>query len=238
MLAALEEAHAARDLAAELGWAKDLLKLDRPQLRELLRSRLAAGDDAAARLLAACTAEQPLRRSETCPYTPFRLIPVVGRARFLTSARAESAIDKRGLRPVLFEPWAYDRKANTLGLDPGARRQARALMADAPTIVGAVGVPGSVLLGMRGLSFFAMQTTRTDAESPGWMRREAFIWPIWNRALTRPAARMLLGAPWLALRDDSAVRQLHAHHVVARYRAQRVPTGRDGALLTWGEPLD
>ena len=91
LLAALEEAHAARDLDAELGWAKDLLKLDRPQLRELLRSRLAAGDGAAARMVAACTAELPIRRSESCPYTPFRLIPVVGRARFLTSARAESA---------------------------------------------------------------------------------------------------------------------------------------------------
>lgn len=240
VLAALEKAHAARDLDAELGWAKDLLKLDRPQLRELLRSRLAAGDGPAARLVAACTAELPLRRSENCPYTPFRLIPVRGRARFLTSARAESAINKRGLRPVLFEPWTYHRKANTLGLDPGARRQARALMADAPTDDGAVGVPGSVLLGLRGLPFFAMQTTRTGAQSPGWIRRDAFIWPIWNRALTEPAARMLLGAPWLAARDDSAVQQLQAHYVVARYRALRVPTGRDrdGALLTWGESVD
>jgi hypothetical protein len=251
VIATLLSAHGKRELRRELGWERDVMKVERSTLRHELRSRLQDPDDGAARMLAACIAELPLRRNQMVSYTPLRLIPRVGRARFLEVALRESSnVDDRSLRKCLFEPWVYERGRHSLRLDPGAPVPARALMAGAPTHAGTSGIAGATMLAVRGLAFYPLLTTQTrgqlhpQAAAAGMPRRNRLVWPIWGRPLTAAAVRMLLSYRWLQgsareLRTTpgDVARRLSAHGIVARYRASVVSRGDDDQALGWGEPL-
>lgn len=232
---ALLEACSARDVDGELGWSKDVRLGSRDEVRHAIG---AASPGRSLEMVAACTAELPLSRNDRPPYTPFRLIPVVGRAQLLETAKRESDAPRASdLRAALFDRWRYKRGVNSLRLDPGARLQARALMAEAPDKAGTNGVPGSVLLGLRGLAFFPLHPAARRLRSAGWNRGDQFIWPIWDTPLTERVVRVLLGVPWLEDPNTDASLCLRAHHVVARYRAPRQRLGSDGAILGWGEPI-
>ncbi len=239
VLEAIAAAHAKRDLELELGWSADVMKLDRATVRSLLNKRLAEGERRAAETVAACVAELPPRWNspDLVRYTPFRIIPRVGRSRFLATALAESRAGSDRLRECLFGTWTYSRGVNTLRWDPGARIQARALMSEAPSIAGTLGVRGAALLAVRGLGFFPLMTTNREARPAGLTRRDRLIWPIWREGLSEAAVRILLAARWLHGSDEDSERQLKAHGVVTRYVAPRVRLGPDDELLSWGEPV-
>lgn len=203
VLDALLAAHRQRDLAEELGWEKDIMKLTREELRDLLRSRRL--DSEAARLLAACVAELPLRRDEkTVHYTPFRLMPRVGRARFLETALRESRDGADHLRSCLFDEWRYVADTQSMRWDPASPIPARALMAEAPTHAKPHGVPGAVLFAVRGLASFPLVTQSRRAIPPGMTVRSRFVWPIWRDPLELPVIRMLLTMRWLYELDEEA----------------------------------
>jgi hypothetical protein len=239
---AITYAHHQRKLDEELGWAKDIMKLTRLELRELLIAR--APDSGAACLLAACVAELPLRRDErSVPYTPFRLIPRVGRARFLDVALRESRAGIDHIYACLFKPWVYAKRTQSLCWDPATRVPARALMAESPTHAGTRGVPGALLLAIRGLTCFPLLTTRRGAKPPGVIDRDRFVWPIWGEPLELPLVQMLLSMRWLHRLDvdnerqrRQATRQLSAHGIIARFSAPRVRRGQDSEAFGWGVP--
>ena len=239
---AIISAHQQRELDEELGWAKDIMKLTRLELRKLLIAR--APDSEAARLLAACVAELPLRRDESSvPYTPFRLIPRAGRARFLDVALRESRAGIDHIHACLFEPWVYAKGTQSLCWDPATRVPARALMAEAPSHAGTRGVPGALLLAIRGLTCFPLLITRRGAAPPGLTDRDRFVWPIWGEPLELPLVRMLLSMRWLHRLDvdderqrRQATRQLSAHGIIVRFSAPRVRRGQDNEAFGWGIP--
>jgi hypothetical protein len=264
-------AHQTRDPKKEVGWDKDLMRVSREDLRVLLEQ--AGGDGSRlAWMIAACLCELPLRTLQqptgtAVSYTPFRLIPRVGRARFLDAALRECQAGVDHLHDCLFEPWRYHRGIQSLRWDPGAAVPARALMAQAPTHLGPSGVPGAVLLAVRGLPFFPLVTTRAGptkrAAPPGMPQRRDFVWPIWSEPLSERATRMMLSMPWPRAFLDAhnqegettrakdgrqkareatdklahARSQLRAHGVLACYAAPRVRRGDDDEALGWGQPI-
>jgi hypothetical protein len=188
---ALLAVHTQRDLDAELGWEKDIMKVTRPQVRKQLS--LHDLDSESTRLLAACVAELPPRRDgEHVHYTPFRLMPRVGRARFLDTALRESHNGVEHLRSCLFETWCYMPDTQSMRWDPASLVPARALMAEAPTHAKPRGVPGAILLAIRGLASFPLITQRDRARSAGMVNHSRFVWPIWRDPLRLPVIRTLL----------------------------------------------
>jgi hypothetical protein len=251
------------------------MHISRDDLRTLLEDRLdrkTNSDIRAAWMIAACLCELPLRAhrqpsGSAASYTPLRLIPRVGRARFLDAALRECEASADHLHACLFEPWQYHRGAQSLRWDPGAAIPARALMAGAPAHLGTSGVPGAVLLAIRGLSQFPLVTSQAGrkarAAPPGMPERKDFIWPTWSEPLSERTTRIMLSMPWLyelcAARDKElqtthatagirqereiknklarAQRQLRAHGVRACYIATRVHLSDDNEALGWGKPI-
>jgi hypothetical protein len=243
VVGAIVVAHEKRDLATELGWEKDVMKVTRDQLRLLFEDRLPHSE--AARLLAACVAELPLRRDRTSiHYTPFRTMPRTGRARFLNTALRESQKGIDHIESCLFKEWIYMPDTQSMCWDPGARVPSRALMAEAPTHAKTSGVPGAILLAIRGLASFPLVTQSRTARPPGMIDGERFVWPIWSESLELPLIRMLLSMRQLyELNDErhgpsrtNIEAQLSAHGVIATFSALRVKRGKDDEAFGWGSP--
>lgn len=237
---AVVEAHERRDLDAELGWEADVMTLSRDAVRDLLSQRLSDDQDDAAAMVAACAAELPLRRGpeDRVAYTPFRLIPRVGRARFLATAHAlsEAHGNHERVAHALFEPWRYE-KGNNLRWDPGATIPARAYTAEAPTHFGPLAVPGAMLLAVAGLRFFPLLLAHGQGACRGFgYARDRLVWPIWRDPLSQRATRILLGLPELHA-DDPDHAMLDRHGVVARLVATRERLGGDVEMLSWGNPV-
>jgi hypothetical protein len=262
---AIVKAHQTRDPKRELGWDKDLMRVSPDEMQDLLNNQLDAqggdGDLRAAWMIAACLCELPLRTlqqptgTRAVSYTPFRLIPRVGRTRFLDAALRECEAGVDHLHACLFEPWRYQRGMQSLRWDPGAAVPARALMAQAPTHLGPSGVPGAVLLAVRGLAFFPLVTSRGGREGraapPGMTHRRDLDERATRMMLSMPWPRALLRAQEEGIEATSADRQkkreakiklarirsqLHAHGVLACYAAPRVRRGDDDEALGWGQP--
>lgn len=237
LVGAILEAHEGRDLERELGWSKDVMKLAREEVRELLGSRLSKGERRAAEMVSALVSELPVRQEGLCSYTPFRVIPRIGRARFVESARtlSEPGGDiERSLQNALFGPWEYKRGVNSLRWDPGAGVQSRAYTAEAPTHMGPSGVPGAMLLAVRGLVFFPLMPARGRAHPPGMSWPRGLVWPVWREPLDESAVRMLFRLP--ELYEEEPDREVFQRHGVAvRMAAERVRLGRDDEMLSWGQ---
>lgn len=236
---AIMRGHGIRNLDSELGWAHDVMRVSRDEVRRLLQDRLSRGARREADVVAAAVSELPLRppAREYVAYTPFRLMPRRGRARFLEKIKGHSAHKQAAasVEAALFEDWEYTH-ANSLGWDPAAGVAARAYSAEAPTFTGPRGVPGALLLAARGWTLFPMMQSRRRATTPGLADGNHFVWPIWTDPLNEDALRLLLRLPALYDGQDGTDRDALARHgVVVRMVAERAQTGDDGAVFTWGE---
>jgi CRISPR-associated endonuclease/helicase Cas3 len=244
LLAAIERGHATRDLDAELDWEHDIMKLERGEVRRLVRERLATeGPTYAtswpAAVVAACVSELPPTRNGNAPYTPLRLMPRMGRAGFLRSARklSEPGRLKDDLRSALFGPWRYSKGVNNLSWDPGATLPARAYAPQAPTHFGPLGVAGAMMLAVAALPLFPLMPTTRAAACRGFGEsRDRFIWPVWNRPARLRAVRVLLGLPLLRRAIQPDERLLACHGVIARMEAPVSKFGGDARVLGWGQP--
>jgi CRISPR-associated endonuclease/helicase Cas3 len=235
---AIVRGHEARDLDRELGWERDILKLSREDVRRLIEERLRGGQPWSAAAVAACVAELPERRNGWAPYTPLRLIPRMGRARFLETARklSGSRTVEEDLRAALFGSWRYS-KGNNLAWDPGATLPVRAYAAEAPTHFGPLAVPGAMLLAVAALPLFPLMGTRRTGACRGFGRDgRRLTWPVWTSPMTLQAVRCLLGLPAL-YRPEPDLRVLARHGVAIRLSAPRARFGSDGWVLGWGEPV-
>jgi hypothetical protein len=238
------EAHEQRDIDAELGWERDLMKISSDQARKFLTPLLMeAATLRAAQVVGACVVDVPRRRGarvdrdRLTPYTPLRLIPRVGRARFLATALSISrSVSKNQIRTALFGPWDYER-TNSMRWDPGAPPSLRAYSAEAPTDFGPLGVPGAVTLAAAGLSYFPLIVTEGGkATCRGFSEPNARIlrWPLWSSPLEESATRLTLGIPavYEEPRDDDL---LARHGIFARVSARRERLGEDDQVLSWGD---
>lgn len=230
LIEAIVGGHERRDLDEELGWARDVMSFDRDEVRDLLGAHGA--------VVAACVAELPERRNRRAPYTPFRLIPRMGRARFLDTARrlSEPREPAAEIRAALFEPWRYSKPVNSLSWDPGARLPLRAYAAEAPTHFGPLGAPGAMLLAVAALPLFPLMSLRDGVGCRGFGATPdgGFRWPVWVEPMSLRAVRCLLGLPEL-YRPDADERALRRHGVAVRFHAPRVRLGSDAWMLGWGE---
>jgi hypothetical protein len=237
-------AHAARNLDKELGWATDVMKLPCETVRSLLAPMLANPDDRrAAQTVGACVVDVPRRRrgradsDRLVSYTPLRLIPRVGRARFAEAALkvSRSVSSPEQVRTALYGPWRYE-KVNSLRWDPGAPPPLRAYSAEAPTNFGPLGVPGAIALATAALCYFPLSFTSSGRACPGFgfPRSRTMRWPLWRDPLDEDATRITLNLPGL-YRDELDGALLARHGIFARVSARRTQLGSDGELLTWGE---
>lgn len=238
------DAHLSRDLDAELGWASDVMKLPCGEVRALLEPVLARPDSQRiAGTIGACVVDVPRRqRGKPHPerfaaYTPLRVIPRVGRARFVSTALAvsRSVTTEAQVRTALFGPWRYV-KANSLRWDPGARVPLRAYSAEAPTNFGPLGVPAATALAVAALCYFPLTFASNGALCAGFDDRRAFAlrWPLWNRPLDEEAVRVILSVPGIHASELDAP-LLNRYGIFARVSAKREQLGDDGQMLAWGE---
>lgn len=244
LISAIEAGHQSRDLDAELGWGRDIMTLDRKDVRRLLQDRLATGSATSpeswpAAAVAACASELPTRQSGNAPYTPLRLMPRMGRARFLETARklSESRRLQDDLRSALFGPWRYSKGVNSLSWDPAATLPARAYAPQAPTDFGPLGAAGPMLLAVAALPLFPLMPTPRGTACRGFGNdRRRLIWPLWDRPARIRAVRVLLGLPILGQIAQPDERLLARHGVTACMVAPVSRFGADASVLGWGEP--
>ncbi len=237
-------AHLERDLEAELGWERDVMKLGCERARELLATSLAdPGTVRAAQTIGGCVVDVPRRHgrridpSRPAGYTPLRVIPRMGRARFVGTALSvsRSVTKERQVRIALFGPWKYE-KANSLRWDPAAPPSLRAYSAEAPTDFGPLGVPGAVALAVAGLCYLPLVAAGGGAACAGFAAPRASVlrWPLWRQPLDEPAVRLTLGIPALhAEHPDDAL--LGRYGILARVSAGRQRLGDDNEVLSWGD---
>jgi hypothetical protein len=238
------EAHLSRDLDAELGWAADVMKLPCDDLRNLLASaHVEPASRRAAEMIGACVVDVPRRQrgkphpEQLAAYTPLRLIPRVGRARFVSTAYAvsKSVKNEAQVSTALFGPWKYV-KSNSLRWDPGARVPLRAYSAEAPTNFGPLGVPAATALAVAALCYFPLIFAGDGGRCAGFdsSRATTFRWPLWSPPLSEGAVRTILCVPAIHERElDTNL--LHRYGIFARISARREKLGDDGQLLAWGE---
>jgi hypothetical protein len=204
---------------------------------------MSAASPRAAQAVGACVVDIPRRRGakvdrdRLSPYTPLRLIPRVGRARFLATALSISrSVSESQLRAALFGPWEYE-KANSLRWDPGAPPSLRAYSAEAPTNFGPLGVPGAVALAAAGLPYFPLIATeggRATCRGFSEPNSKTLRWPLWSLPLDESATRLTLGIPavYEEPRNDDV---LTRHGIFARISARRERLGEDNQVLSWGD---
>ena len=234
-------AHKARDLEAELGWESDVMKLSCETVRNLLKS---STDPRAAQTIGGCALDVPRHRhgkvdpDHRALYTPLRLIPRLGRARFLSTSLSvsRSLTAEEKVRTALFGPWRYE-KANSLRWDPAAPISLRAYSAAAPTNFGPLGVPAAVALAVAGLCYFPLvATSGSRAACRGFHPSRASVlrWPLWRQPLDEPAVRITLGIP--AIYEEKLDHNLLGRHgIIARVSAKSKRLGNDDQMLSWGE---
>jgi hypothetical protein len=237
------ESHLRRDLDTELGWASDVMKLACEEVRALLEPALRGADRRAIETIGACVIDVPRRQrgrphpDRLTPYTPLRVIPRVGRARFVSTALAvsRSVTAEAPIHTALFGPWKYV-KANSLRWDPGARVPLRAYSAEAPTNFGPLGVPGAIMLAVAALCYFPLTFASGGALCAGFNGRRAntLRWPLWSQPLDEGAVRAILTVPAIHASELDA-QLLNRYGIIARVSAKRKRLGDDGQMFAWGE---
>lgn len=240
-------AHAERDIDRELGPDEGVHTLNRAGVQ----AEILSSEGIAREMRAAFVAELPLTRSGKPHLSPF-LVYQPGQARNATKlARKASSLTTtslpRRLHEALFGPWIY-KKVNPMRWDPATSLQERAYERDASTHMGTTGVPGVVLLAVRGLRFYPLLTTSSRAVPRGWVatndvrnngaprRARSFVWPLWGSGLGPGELRLLLSHPQLLVhRPDWGA--LGALGVERRYVADLTGPSDGAQALSWGEPI-
>lgn len=152
------------------------------------------------RLVAGLCAEAPLRNGDRAALTPICVYSFGTRGTlFGNAAKQDEAFDVKALRAVLNGAWVAKKDVNTLGFDPGARRQDGAIMGPDPSADGVRGVPGLVPLVLRGLAAVAPMPWPSRVGG-GAFRREngtlQFLWPIFTAPTGAAALPALVARDW------------------------------------------
>lgn len=126
---------------------------------------------------------------------PTALHFTAGQQNFLQMiAQLRDAVARDDLAEAVFGPWRYHRALPVLGWDCSAARL-YALRADDPSTAEKRGVPGADWLAFRGLPFIrvapAGDQILTTGCSGGW-KTGRFRWPLWDVALSRDSAHVVL----------------------------------------------
>jgi len=231
------------------GWlrfdAKDLNALTVGGLRERLAESEGKSDE---RIVTSLAAEVPIKpprgrrtdgptiRSSQAARTPFCMAMFNIHSGFIQAAvRQANALTRDDIEACL--QWRHERGVTSLNLDPAARAQVRALMAQEPTEAGPSGVPAAIPIAVRGIAFYPLAPRRREPTPPQFPPGRGFRWPVWTQSLPAQAIRPLVAAPFL---DGAASSQLRAHGIDAVYEADVEPfTVRNQPLtrFKWGRQV-
>lgn len=216
----LVEAIAADPLSSMGSLAKDINELKSETWRDGINQGGSIG-----RLVAGLCAEAPLRTGERVSLTPACVYSFGTRGTlFGNAAKQDDAVGAKDLRALLAGPWSAKGNCNTLGFDPGARRQDGAVMGPDPSADGVRGVPGLVPLVLRGLAAVAPMPGARRVSGGAFARHEEgidFRWPVFTAAVRTDALPLVAGRNWSA-----------------RTRAQRMAAGIEavfGSLILRAE---
>jgi hypothetical protein len=158
--------------------------------------------DAVARLVIGLSAEAPLRAGARTSLTPLCVYSFGSRGTlFGNVAKQDSTIKSVELRAVLMGAWTPKRDCNTLGLDPGARRQDGATMGPDPSADGVRGVPGLLPLMIRGLAAVAPMPGEGRVRGGAFVRTDSgveFRWPTFNVPVSAAALPLVVARDWTA----------------------------------------
>lgn len=228
-LAAALATRAEREPAEEItAVAKDLNELT----PETFASSLSDSETSIAAVVAALSAEAPLRAEARLPMTPVCVYSFGTRGTLFGSVRkAEQELSSQQIAHVLAGPWTRKRGVNTLGFDAAARRQDGATMGPDPSADGVFGVPGLVPLVIRGLhAVIPMpspgrrpQGGAFGAVAPGPRR---FQWPVFTAPVDCHAIRYVAARDW-ASRSGA---QLRAAAIAAVFSSEVLRDERRLAL--------
>lgn len=196
----LASALAERITADSLERAPDLAK-DINELRpEGWRAALDSGSVSIAKLVLGLGAEAPLRGTGAVPLTPLCVYSFGTRGTlFGNAARADARLTQTDLHAVLAGPWTPRKGHNTLGFDPGARRQDGALMGSDPSADGVRGVPGLVPLLLRGLVAVAPMPGVRSAQGGAFHRDGralSFRWPVMTMPTPAASLGLVVARDW------------------------------------------
>jgi hypothetical protein len=207
-------------------------------VNELMPQTWLAGilrEDGVARLLIGLCAEAPLRAQGQVSLTPLCVYYFGTRGTlFGSAANQDASVSEAVLRSVLLGPWAPKKNCNTLGLDPGARRQDGAIMGPDPSADGVRGVPGLVPLMLRGLATVAPMPGGVRVRGGAFVRDRngaEFRWPVFTSPIPATAVPMLVGRDWTA--RTAAERAAAGVEAVFASRILR-PHGRISGRLAFG----
>jgi hypothetical protein len=191
--------------------------------------------DGVARLLIGLCAEAPLRAQGQVSLTPLCVYYFGTRGTlFGTAATQDASVSEAGLRSVLLGPWAPKKNCNTLGLDPGARRQDGAIMGPDPSADGVRGVPGLVALMLRGLATVAPMPGGARVRGGAFVRDQngaEFRWPVFTSPVPSAALALVAARDWSA--RTGAERAAAGVEAVFASRLLR-PQGRISGRLALG----
>jgi hypothetical protein len=176
--------------------AKDLNEL-RP---EGWRAAIGSGNASIARMVLGLSAEAPLRATGAVALSPLCVYSFGTRGTlFGNAAKADTRLRPNDLRAVLAGPWTPQKGHNTLGFDPGARRQDGALMGPDPSADGVRGVPGLVPLILRGLVAVLPMPGVRSARGGAFSRdgrAVTFRWPVMTTPTPASAVGLLAARDW------------------------------------------
>ena len=163
-------------------------------------------DDAVGRLASGMCADAPLRPKGQAPMTPLCVVSFYGKSSFFGPAvkQDRDLADKRAaavqqMTALLRESWMRNREVNTLGLDPGARRQDGATIGPDPSADGVRGVPALVPLALRGLATVAPMPAAKRVRGGAFSAdgRE-FRWPVFTTPVPTDALPIVAARDWAA----------------------------------------
>jgi hypothetical protein len=158
------------------------------------------GMGAVSQLLTGLCAEAPLRRKGQVPFTPLCVISFRGKGSFFgPTAKQDRGLAAKDLRTLLHGPWVSKKGFNTLGLDPGARRQFGAIMGPDPSADGVRGVPALVPLACRGLVSVAPMPGIRHVRGGAFVgdrRSLDFRWPVFTFPVSAAALPLLVARDW------------------------------------------
>lgn len=215
----------------ELNWSDQIKNVTQEDYRKAASQALdqaTASDRDAADWFTAFGSELVLNEGKL-ESTPFDMS--VARQKFLADARklAESlgATDKHGAaireayREALFGPWKYRDDQHSLGWDPSTLKMG-AFTHKAPTGLPNAGVRAAVWLAFESLPLFPCFYGRgLETRAFRKQKRELLLyWPVWNRPISLPVLKTLLG--WSVITADPPhADELRARGVTAVYRSRK-----------------
>lgn len=152
------------------------------------------------RMVTGLCAEAPERQGGRVSLTPVCVYSFGTRGTlFGNASKQDDTVAVKDVRALLAGSSESRKGCNTLGLDPGARRQQGAIMGPDPSADGVRGIPGLVPLALRGLAAVApMPGTRSVRGGAFMSSRDGveFQWPIFTASVPAEALHLVVGRQW------------------------------------------